>query len=234
MCVTLSSNKTQVQWNDSLSQAISYSYIQPEMKSLLRTGPPSKSQDAQGLGQHSQEWRLHNFSGPCIWSPPHCITGISPVANCVHYTGSAQAITQLTGCSWASSAAVQLFKMQVKDPGMILKLHHLRTQKRSCSAKCHSAKSCKERMKFLQALMSAAATVPFSARKTKDQHNFPESNGKELRLLLRKETVSYQRKYSQLAAFSFKQETDMQNFKYFCTLNEKHLKLIRDKYNLIH
>lgn len=92
-------------------------------------------------------------------------------------------------------------------------------------------------MKLLQALMSAAATVPFSGRKSKDQHNFPESDGKELRPLPREEAAdytSYQRKYSQLAAFSFKQENDMQNFKYFCTLNEKHLKLIRDKYNLSH
>lgn len=90
---------------------------------------------------------------------PKYFTGISPVANCVHYTGSAQAIAQGTGYFWASSAAVQLLKMQVKDTGMILKLHHPRAQKRSCSAKCHSAKSCKERMKFLQAVTSAAATV---------------------------------------------------------------------------
>lgn len=75
MHITGSSNNTQVQWNDSLRQAITYSYIQPEIKSLLRAGPPSKSQDAQGLGwsysKYSQGWRLHNFSGPCpsIWSP---------------------------------------------------------------------------------------------------------------------------------------------------------------------
>lgn len=63
MCMTGSSNNTQFQWNDSLSHEL-----------LLRTGPPSKSQDAQSLGQSyskcSKEWRLHNFPGPCpsIWS----------------------------------------------------------------------------------------------------------------------------------------------------------------------
>lgn len=75
MCMTGSSSNTQVQWNDSLSQSITYSYTQPEMKSLLRTRPPSKSRGAPGLGRsysmYSQEWRFHNFSGPCpsIWPP---------------------------------------------------------------------------------------------------------------------------------------------------------------------
>lgn len=79
--------------------------------------------------------------------------------------------------------------------------------------------------------------MAFSGRESKDQHNFPGSDGKELRPLPRKEAAdytSYQRKYSWLADLSFKQETDLQNLKYFCILNEKYLKLIRDKYNLIH
>lgn len=78
---------------------------------------------------------------PQYLTSPKYSTGISPVANCVHYTRSAQAIAQVTRYFWASSAAEQLVKMQVKEPGMILKLHHPRTQKRACSAKCHSANS---------------------------------------------------------------------------------------------
>lgn len=74
--------------------------------------------------------------------------------------------------------------------------------------------------------------VAFSGRKSKDQHSFPGSDGKELRPLPRKEAADYT-SYQRNTDFSFKQETDLQNFRYFCTLNEEHLKLIRDKYNLI-
>lgn len=96
---------------------------------------------------------------PQYLTSPKYFTGISPVANCVHYTGSAQVIAQVTRYFWAFTAAEQLFKTQVKDPGMILELHHPRTQKRSCSAKYHGAKSCKERTTFLQAVKSAAAMI---------------------------------------------------------------------------
>lgn len=88
---------------------------------------------------------------------------------------------------------MQLFKTQVKDPGMILKLHHPRTQKRSCSAKCHSAKSCKERMKFLQAVRSTAATIHWLlvAGRSKTNTAFLRVMKKILRPLPRKETADY-------------------------------------------
>lgn len=92
-----------------------------------------------------------------------------------------------------------------------------------------------KKISLSQAINRSINTVAFSDRNSK-ANTFPESDGKELRPLLRKEAADYtwyKRKYFWLTDFSSKWETDLQNLNYFCSSNKERLNLIGDKDNLI-
>lgn len=84
--------------------------------------------------------------------------------------------------------------MQVKDPDAFLRLYNPRTRRRSAVQRARAVEgkvwSSFKKISLSQAINRSINTVAFSDRNSK-ANTFPESDGKELRPLLRKEAADY-------------------------------------------
>lgn len=157
----------------------------------------------------------------CITQEQHCPLHKSP--------GTSELSLLQSSCS----------KCRWKIQMCLWDFYHPRTNKRFCSANRWGCQ--RERMNFLHAVKSVRAWGRASVRHllvvgTAKTNTLPDSDSKELRLLLRKgeaEYNSYKIKYFWPTNFSFKRETDLENLNCFCSANEEHLKLIRDEDKLI-